>query len=167
MNTDRVHEIEGKALDVLLTVFADENSFNLPMNIPKVVQALGLSLKEGDFKDEEIVGAYDRASKTIYVAKNDNYSRKAFTIAHEVGHFVLHDEKVQEAFFRKNLIFVEKEKVPVEREANLFAASLLMPRGIVLRYFKIIKQPDYLADIFGVSYSAMRLRLKNLGLIEG
>lgn len=167
MNTTRIHEVEDKALDILLTVYTNEDAFDLPINLSKVTKTLGLSLKEGEFKDEEVVGAYDQVSQTIYIAKNDPYVRKAFTIAHEVGHFVLHgDEKKKEIFYRKDLIFVDKEMVPLEQEANCFAASLLMPKGVVLRYFKIIRNVEMLASIFGVSFSAMRLRLKNLELID-
>ncbi len=163
---NRINEIEGKALDVLLTSFDDETSFSLPIKISTIVEALGLTLKEGIFNDPEVVGAYDKESKTIFVAKNDPYTRKAFTIAHELGHFVLHSEKLQETFFRKDLIFVDKEQKPLEQEANIFAANILMPKGTLIRYLKIVKDVGYLADIFGVSYSAMSLRLKTLDLID-
>ena len=164
MNRDRINEIEARAQDVLLTVFEDESAFNLPINLSKIASTLELTLKEGDFKDKEVIGAYDKDAKTIYVAKNDPYPRRAFTIAHEMGHFVLHDDKKQETFFRKDLIFVEKTDLPMEQEANCFAANILMPKGTLIRYQKIVKDPDYLADIFGVSKSAMLLRLQTLGL---
>lgn len=167
MNTDRAKEIEGRALDILLSSFPNESAFSLPINIGKIAASLDLKLKEGIFKNEEIVGAYDKVSKTIYIAKNDPYQRKAFTIAHEIGHYILHEDKAQETFFRKDLIFVDKETKPMEQEANCFAASLLMPRGVVTRYFALVKDTQYLAELFNVSYSAMRLRLKNLDLIEG
>ena len=166
MTIDRIREIENKALDIINDVFIDEYAFNLPINITKITNALGLNLKEGKFNNEEIVGAYDRKSQTIYLAKDGHYTRKVFTIAHEIGHFVLHVDKEQETFFKKDLMFVDKDDVPAEQEANCFAASLLMPKGTVLRYFKITKDTETLAAAFGVSYSAMRLRLKNLELVE-
>ncbi|MDD5437738.1 MAG: ImmA/IrrE family metallo-endopeptidase [Patescibacteria group bacterium] len=166
MNPDKIKEIEGKALDLLITVFSEENAFSIPIDVSKIAKTLELSLKEGNFIDKEIVGAYDRSLKTIYIAKSDPYTRKTFTIAHEMGHFILHDEKNQETFYRKDLIFVGKEDKPQEQEANCFAASLLMPKGTILRYLKITKNVELLADFFGVSYSAMSLRLKNLGFFD-
>lgn len=161
-----MNEIEAKAQDVLLNAFVDENSFNLPIKISKIAEMLDLTLKEGIFKDPDVVGAYDKASKTIYVSASDSYSRKAFTIAHEMGHFILHEDKKQETFFRKDIILSDKEQRTVEQEANYFAANLLMPRGTLTRYFRLVRDAKHLADIFGVSHSAMLLRLKNLGMNE-
>ena len=55
----------------------------------------------------------------------------------------------------------------LEREANNFAANLLMPDFLINRYIYengIICIKD-LADIFEVSSEAMKNRLKNLGII--
>lgn len=166
LTRNRMNEIEAKAQDVLLNVFTDEDAFNLPINITKIASTLGLTLKEGIFADDEVVGAYDKASKTIYVAEADPYFRKAFTIAHEMGHFMLHEEKEKETFFRKDVILSDKEDRIEEQEANYFAANLLMPKGTLIRYLRLTKDSNYLADIFGVSHSAMALRLKHLGFAE-
>ncbi len=166
LSRNRMNEIEAKAQDVLLTAFEDESAFNLPIKISKIAEMLKLTLKEGEFKDPDVVGAYDKASKTIYVAEHDPYVRKAFTIAHEMGHFILHTDKERETFFRKDIVLSDKEERTVEQEANYFAANLLMPRGTLTRYYKLVSDARHLADIFGVSHSAMLLRLKNLGMAD-
>jgi Zn-dependent peptidase ImmA (M78 family) len=154
---------EDKALDTLLEVFKDEKAFDIPINIIKVAEKLGLSLKEGMLR-EDAIGSYDKNSKTISISKNYSYPQTVFTIAHEIGHFVLHNDRDTEVFFRKDLINVDKEDVPQEQEANCFAAALLMPKGTILRYFEKTKDIDILYRMFGVSPSSMRLRIKNLGL---
>lgn len=164
--TDKDQFIELQARDVLLNAYDGEQAIAPPIDILKIVKALGLTLKEGVFKEENVAGAYDKASKTIYIAENDPYTRKAFTIAHELGHFFLHKEKEKETFFRSNALLLDKEEKEDEQEANCFAASILMPKNIVIRYFNVTRNIERLADIFGVSNSAMSWRLKNIGLIE-
>jgi hypothetical protein len=87
--------------------------------------------------------------------------RRRFTIAHEIGHFVLHPHRVApQRGGRGNAAWQAQE-----READQFAAELLMPedlvREAVLRYGL---DADRLADSFDVSRQAMQARLKRLGL---
>lgn len=159
---------EDKALETLLEVFKDEQSFEIPINIFEVVDKLGLTLKElAGPLPEDAIGSYDKLTKTISISKNFPYGQTFFTIAHEIGHFVLHNDKETEIFYRKDLINIDKQDKSQEQEANSFAAALLMPKGFVLRYFEKTKDINILYKLFGVSPSAMRLRLKNLGLISG
>lgn len=59
-----------------------------------------------------------------------------------------------------------------EREANSFAAALLMPRNLILMAIDNLtddEQDDFvqsLARKFKVSESAMGVRLSNMGLLE-
>lgn len=92
--------------------------------------------------------------------------RKRFTICHELGHYVIHREVVQPTVFcRKVEEGDEVESVPggspdLEREADLFAAALLMPSHLVVDRFEAIG-PDLAAlrEAFGSSEKAMRHRL--------
>jgi Zn-dependent peptidase ImmA (M78 family) len=51
-----------------------------------------------------------------------------------------------------------------EREANEFAADLLMPAAMVRHHAAADDSPRSLAEIFKVSPIAMSYRLQNLGL---
>jgi Zn-dependent peptidase ImmA (M78 family) len=51
-----------------------------------------------------------------------------------------------------------------EREANEFAADLLMPAAMVRRHAGAVASPRDLAEAFEVSPIAMSYRLQNLGL---
>ncbi|MEO5927101.1 MAG: ImmA/IrrE family metallo-endopeptidase [Patescibacteria group bacterium] len=166
LTKERIDQIELQAKDILLSALGEGYSSILPIDISKVAKALDLKLKEGVFKDENVAGAYDKAQKTIYISENDPYTRKAFTIAHEIGHYALHADKEQETFYRSNTILLDKEEREIEQEANMFAASLLMPKDTVTRFFHVMKNVERLADLFGVSNSSMSWRLKNLGLTE-
>ncbi|WP_140061045.1 ImmA/IrrE family metallo-endopeptidase, partial [Vibrio parahaemolyticus] len=51
-----------------------------------------------------------------------------------------------------------------EREANSFAASMLMPRDTLKNYHTITQDLSELASKFQVSKAAMQYRLEDLGL---
>nr|WP_169793502.1 ImmA/IrrE family metallo-endopeptidase [Alicyclobacillus sendaiensis] len=93
--------------------------------------------------------------------------RKRFTIAHELGHYVLHlhqdpngfpDDRVD----YKRTLFDGRTHKP-EEEANRYAAALLMPAPIL---GKILLRGDNnvhdLLGMFGVSEEALSIRLNKL-----
>ena len=67
--------------------------------------------------------------------------RRRFTIAHELGHWVLHRRGQQALFCRKGTVAEDPAPAPreplpePEREANAFAAALLMPAPLVERLY--------------------------------
>lgn len=118
--------------------------------------------------DENILAALAFDKKKIYMNESRagelmaNVGLKNFTIAHELGHWVLHKDLPKSERSPKN-----------EREADLFATYLLMPEKFVREEFaKIIppfvwKKSYELADKFRVSKKAMKIRLsqRELNLI--
>ena len=100
----------------------------------------------------------------IFVNPNARAERRRFTVAHELGHFVLHRSA-------QPLFNCDKESVhsgidtlkKIEREADDFASNLLMP-GDILHKRIDGKRIDFhllgdLAKEFGVSLEAMCIRL--------
>jgi Zn-dependent peptidase ImmA (M78 family) len=82
--------------------------------------------------------------------------RQRFTVAHEIGHILLHP--LGEAF--RDRTFAGNEQ---ERQANAFAADLLMPLWMVEPYaMKHGADSQRIAAIFEVSEQAMNIRLGNL-----
>ena len=63
--------------------------------------------------------------KKIRVNKSDHSFRRRFTIAHELGHFLMHKDLRKEFIERRSPI--AKEKPWYEQEADAFAAHLLVP----------------------------------------
>ncbi|WP_308101716.1 ImmA/IrrE family metallo-endopeptidase [Streptomyces sp. S07_1.15] len=139
-------------------------------------------ISRSTFKDGDVSGMLLRQDgRTPIVGVNDAHSahRQRFTIAHELGHLLLHPgrEVVLDRPVRVNLrdktssMATDREEI----EANAFAASLLMPaelmRSELQRLPATVRQdPDLcaarLADIFAVSTSAMGFRMINLGLVS-
>jgi Zn-dependent peptidase ImmA (M78 family) len=159
--------IEATTKDILLSVYASLEDVEVPVNLNLILKNSGLDVKEGQFKEPEIAGAYDKANKTIYVAQKEPYTRKSFTIAHELGHFFLHSNVPSEVFYRNQITNLTQEDKKIEAQANWFAASLLMPEHLVKKYWELTNHNiDELATIFNVSPTALYYRLKNLELTQ-
>lgn len=90
--------------------------------------------------------------------------RERFTIAHEMGHFLLHRERQSQIQCDKTGITSgQDDGRTIEREANAFASQLLMPRDVLDRRLGDQRKVDMrlLSDIAGdlrVSFEAMCLR---------
>jgi Zn-dependent peptidase ImmA (M78 family) len=93
---------------------------------------------------------------------DDSSARQRFTIAHELGHFVLgHGTSPRDT----SNVFSSSAGNPIERAANQFAAHLLMPADAIrMMISQGHSSTDALAKIFGVSTAAMSYHLVNLGL---
>ena len=93
----------------------------------------------------------------IRVANQDNEGRTRFTLAHEIGHFILHaDQPIDRSDNSKTLMVWHDESE--EAEANIFAAELLMPEFLFgpesRKTTPSIKHLEKLAVLFGTSLTA-------------
>ena len=142
-----------------------------PVHIERIVKRCGLEIRAGDLKD--ISGLIVRSAGTAVIGVNSTQSRvrQRFTIAHEFGHFLLHEGLTRhvDRDYRVNFRSDESSKaINVEEiEANFFAASILMPRSF-LDQDKAVEAIDSdakvaeLAKRYDVSRHAMSLRLVNI-----
>lgn len=151
----------------------------LPINIDKIIKHQGLNIVPYDEDGVSGILMIEQNSATIGYAKHESPQRQRFTKAHELGHFMLH---------RGGNLFIDRDFKTMYRpsstnapstewqewEANEFAACILMPEHLVNEEMKKI-QIDYaddsttswieqLAKKFGVSVSAMSIRISRLGL---
>ena len=155
-----------------------EATRSAPVNIEGLIEALGIKLVRKAKLDPEIGGqiTYEDGKYEIAVNGGDNYFRRRFTMAHELGHYIYHRDLIGAGvddnrayrstnagnFFNKNITAEH------ETEANKFAASLLMPAKLVTSEHK--KHAGNLAALskeFLVSTEAMRYRLQSLDLALG
>ncbi|MBV6857941.1 ImmA/IrrE family metallo-endopeptidase [Xanthomonas campestris pv. zingibericola] len=89
--------------------------------------------------------------------------RQRFTLAHELAHFILHrGDKAR--FDDHTYARRHDDRSPMEREADNFAARLLMPEPELRQAVdKGVRNLNDLARQFEVSSLAMRYRLEALG----
>ena len=79
----------------------------------------------------------------IYYSLNGSPRRQRFTAAHEFGHYLVHRKKYPEGFRCDEAAVDGRSKVEIEREANEFAATLLMPLDDFRRQISNRDQPDF------------------------
>ncbi len=168
--------IESKALTLLEKWELD----NLPIDVSKLAECLELPIVEEDLEDN-IAGFLFSKNNRSYVGINSNHheNRKRFTIAHEIGHYVLLHHKLTDdihvdtksSVFRRTGNTTDNEQK--EKDANKFSAALLMPHTLLVRYIK--EQNINLNDDLDISKLSRKLvvsektltyRLLNLGIIN-
>jgi Zn-dependent peptidase ImmA (M78 family) len=97
--------------------------------------------------------ATDGEGGVIRVASDQNRGRFRFTVAHEIGHFVLHQHGVVDKIDTRREMTIWND-ASEEAEANCFAAELLMPEYLFRSYCvgkPSIQLLDDLAATFGTS----------------
>lgn len=98
---------------------------------------------------------YEKSTNKYVILYNDtveNVGRIRWTIAHELGHFMLkHNEISNKSVYARNSLTEEEYEV-FEKEANCFARNLLAPAPIVYQLRPI--NPHIISDVFHISYEA-------------
>ncbi len=140
-----------------------------PLDIEQVVkQVFGISIIEEKF-DKNVSGFIENINGKwlIYLNKYESVFRKRFTIAHELAHFIKHkDNYLFGSVFPDKVFFRDSVNNSIEREANDFAAELLMPKDVFIKEIEDgCNTIEKLADKFQLSTSAVRYRAYKLGLI--
>ena len=171
----RRKEIEALARKVL----ADHNLLHIPVDPIEVARALGVKVVSAKFSDNEVSGLITKAQnqQSIYLNAKDTTVRQRFTIAHELGHLLLHMQDVDVAEITDSKInFRPAETLTPELswtdarrqewEANMFAAALLMDETLLREAAKNKLPVNELAFNFQVSVQAMEIRLTSLGIEE-
>jgi len=142
----------------------------LPVDPGAIAEKLGVHLAPvGNASSPWEFSGYFKRYDSLYGGPVIQYNRadalvrRRFTVAHELGHFVLGHENAPRA---DPAMFGASVSTPIEREANQFAAELLMPADAVKKIALSgrMRSVEELADAFKVSRVAMNYRLGNLQL---
>jgi len=150
-----------------------------PVPVEKIAKAKGARIFYQSLEDDVSGFIYRDPSQTV-IGVNTHHApvRQTFTMAHELGHLLLHDQEqlhIDRGFRVRLRDDVSSQGTDeAEREANFFAASLLMPREFLESDLAGEDSVDLLEDEFlrdlarryGVSAQALVNRLKNLGYIQ-
>jgi IrrE N-terminal-like domain len=103
----------------------------------------------------------------IWVRRDEPARRCRFTIAHEIGHHVLHSDGATVMCRPTDVDQADDTDRAREREANMFAAELIMPEALVREYAdRDGADPVALSERFAVSDVAMAFRLVSLEYLK-
>lgn len=150
----------------------EERSITEPyVPIERVAKNFGIEIRAGDL--DEVSGVLMRNSNVLMIGVNSKQSvqRQRFTVAHELGHYILHEgiSSHLDLDFRVNFRSPESSQATdvEEIEANYFAASILMPKSFLdmdnaVEALDSDSKVESLAKRYKVSRHAMSLRLVNL-----
>jgi Zn-dependent peptidase ImmA (M78 family) len=154
------------------------------VNVERIAEAMGAIISRTVVEDELSGFIYRPGPSTAIIGVNQSHheNRQRFTIAHELGHMLLHagdavrwDRRLQ---FRREPDDPDEDPEDEEVEANYFAAELLMPARFLEKDLLNYEFGDFmdnkfekdvlvpLARDYKVSKQAMTIRLKDLGYIE-
>ncbi len=166
----------SSTVEALLNELEIENPL---VDVKEIAEKKGALVVEEPLKDEDFSGFLYRSSDSppvIGVNSLHHPNRKRFTIAHELGHMLLHPKTG--VHLDKVMIQMRDSKSAEgsdhdEIEANRFAAELLMPAAFLERDIRSMGKIhaddetaiDSLAKRYGVSKQSMAIRLSGIGLV--
>jgi Zn-dependent peptidase ImmA (M78 family) len=144
----------------------------------KECERLGYKLLRYPLGDNADLGFTIKKDNDIVIFTNScsRLSREIFTLAHEIGHVIMHLDK-ENSFIDDNVTINDRSTDEKEQEANYFAACLLMPSDDVDRFIDLEIQ-DFqkkglsamdiarIMSEFNVSFDMALNRLESLGVID-
>ena len=142
-----------------------------PVSPETIAAAEGLEVRMIMTWPESLSGLLLRDSRCIGINAKHAPTRRRFSLAHELGHWLLrHDVAWHE---RDVTIDEPPQEVPndelhnwQEAEANEFAGELLAPREMLKVAMKKTKEPSALAGVFQISDQALWVRILRHNLLK-
>jgi Zn-dependent peptidase ImmA (M78 family) len=143
-----------------------------PVKLGSLAKALNVAIKVSSMSTG-VSGqiARDGDGYTIRVNRNEARERQRFTIGHELSHFLLHRDVIDNSpdGITDNVLYRSGAPENIEYEANRLAADLVMPMALVERKLRedfggVVTDAtiESLAASFDVSKAAMEIRLSTL-----
>lgn len=136
-----------------------------PLDLKEIVKLHDIALRVVPM-DAQVSGYLKKEEGRWIIGVNSLHHprRQRFTIAHELGHYVLHRDR-HDQFEDKVLFRAESGgDFNEETQANSFAASILMPEE---RFREVITELNgnvqAIAEVFEVSSLAVSFRARSLG----
>jgi Zn-dependent peptidase ImmA (M78 family) len=145
-----------------------------PVPVQDIARSFGIVVRFGPLPDDLSGFLVHEDGKTIVgVNSRQAKPRQTFTLAHELGHFVLHPS--MNFVDRKFMYFRDQKSAAAtdvrEIQANEFAACILMPERFIQGHLRgrtvDLEDEEFVAALarrFGVSSQALTYRLINLNV---
>ena len=136
-----------------------------PIPVLEIAEENGIKVRFVDFGpySTKVSGYCDFREYEIFVNGEEVPRRQSFTIAHELGHWFMHrgifieNPEMYPVLLRTNNA---DSNNPLEKEANAFAAHLLVPNRLLKPVQSQGVNATVLANLFFVSRSMMELRMR-------
>ncbi|MCI8283805.1 MAG: ImmA/IrrE family metallo-endopeptidase [Firmicutes bacterium] len=97
---------------------------------------------------------YLKRHRCIFLNENLSDTEMQLVMSHELGHAILH--RKQNCYFIRNKTLLSVDKI--EKEANSFAAELLIPDEELSEYIQMSYSIEQIARIYGYSKELIELK---------
>lgn len=152
--------------DIVWKILIKNEITELPIDLEKICKQEGINLfsyKVGKnfieslgMTDEDLENDAFSISSAIFYNEEKPHQRIRFSIAHEIGHILLHTNRAIKVYNREPSPYDS----PIEVEANAFAARLLAPLCVL--QFLNLNSAKEIAEICDISYTAAEHRFSRL-----
>lgn len=110
------------------------------VDVEGICDKLGVSLEytqPNEYKPE-FSGSIKKVGDSYRILINSDHpeGRQRFTIAHELAHYFLHQHIIDRLELVDTALYRSGQPNEVEREANIWAAAILMPHKLIKKHEK-------------------------------
>lgn len=154
-----------KARDLAWDVLIRNDVRFLPLDLEAICKGEGINLitykngigfiKSLDLEEHILDNDAFSFGNMIFYDSEKPHTRQRFSIAHEIGHILLHINPEARVYHRVPHVFSS-----VESEANVFASRLLMPLSVL--HLIDLDSPEEIAELCDVGISTAVVRFKRL-----
>ena len=140
-----------------------------PVDVYQLADDLGIPVHDVVSKDDDFAGSLTHSGGDYVIRTNRLHhpNRRRFTVAHELGHFFLHRDLIENSITdsvkyrykpEANRLVQDQHEI----EANKFAAGLLMPAHLVKQLLDEGLDVEEIARRLEVSKQALEIRMKSI-----
>ena len=143
--------IGNSVIDNMTILLENHGILCFKLDLPRNIESVNICTRLDDSEHEIAI---------IVTSVKMTYFRQRFTLAHELGHIVLHHFLDEEDYIKNSKL--------IEEQANRFASAFLMPNTVFPEsvYRKNLAELLSLKKQWGVSMSACARRMSDLYLIS-
>lgn len=155
-----------KSRDLSWQVLIDNNITELPVKVSQICKKLHIPIisYEKGYEVIEDAGLRDCCEKNdgltfagaIFYNQDCSIGRQRFTVAHELGHILLHTKGIYNREPSPN-------DKPVEQEANVFASRILAPACVLWGIG--VKSAEEISQICDISITSAKFRMERLTIL--
>lgn len=130
-----------------------------PTDVFNLSNMLGAKVKFANITEQGILHFIDDVP-TMFVKHNETNVKQRFTIAHQLGHILLHSNDNNANIYFKDLSYSVDNKM--EQEANRFAANILIPESELINLIRLDYTKEKIANYFDVSIDVLNWQISDV-----